>query len=215
MNAAMKSIIRCMSVFTGTQPERCGSFFRILCPAHNNVNSELIISEREDGRVSLRCHRDGTQDYVELDLWLREKDPPSNNRTCNQPENCEKNAATVLCQDHSRSFAGMQLPENEDCHEVILLTRALIKIRDEQLHKFMIRSRQVAEVMNQIADEEKIPYWGDKKISSQKVGHLLRQNGFECDEKLFVGSYGWLITSQKLQDLVRMCGNESDDNSKV
>src|SRR5438105_1459934 len=40
----------------GVKPSRGGSY-SALCPAHNDRQPSLSVSEGEDGRVLLRCHR--------------------------------------------------------------------------------------------------------------------------------------------------------------
>lgn len=55
MSAAVDKVISALDA-SGCRPKRSGAGFRALCPAHEDRNPSLSVSEGSDGRALVRCH---------------------------------------------------------------------------------------------------------------------------------------------------------------
>lgn len=53
--APLQGALSKIAAATGFQPKQCNGFYMGRCPAHNDTNPSLQITEGRDGTVLLRC----------------------------------------------------------------------------------------------------------------------------------------------------------------
>ena len=90
---------------TGQQPQKSGADFKCCCPAHEDRNPSLSISEGNDGRVLMTCHAGCSLDEVLVALRLEKRDlfpqsdsesKPSSKRKSSKPSRSWPKSADVI-----------------------------------------------------------------------------------------------------------------------
>lgn len=64
-------IIKRVDEVVGHQPKRCENGYNGLCPAHNDKNPSLSLTEGHDGKTLLHCHAGCTTDEICRALGLQ------------------------------------------------------------------------------------------------------------------------------------------------
>ena len=80
-NSPMKPLRRVLDLLDGVRPGADG--YTALCPAHDDTNPSLSVSERDDGKVLIKCFAGcDTQEVVEaLGLEMRDLFPRTSFRS--------------------------------------------------------------------------------------------------------------------------------------